>query len=130
MRALLVSVSIVAGIWLLAIVVLLFLSKPKAARELATLLPNLLLLFKDLAKHPDMPRSTRWMLVGAAVWIASPIDLIPEFIPVLGPLDDALVAALVLRRTLRSVEPAVVRSLWRGDPATADLLLRVATRGL
>lgn len=129
MRALVVSLVAIAGIWTAAIAALLVLGKPRTARALATLLPNLLLLFKDLARHPDVPRTTKWLLLGAALWIASPIDLIPEFIPVLGPLDDALVAALVLRRTLRSVDAQVVSTLWRGDASTLALLLRAAGRG-
>lgn len=129
MRALVISLAAIAGIWTAAIAALLALGKPRAARALATLLPNLLLLFKDLARHPGVPRTTKWLLLGAVLWIASPIDLIPEFIPVLGPLDDALVAALVLRRALRSVDARVISELWRGDSATLALLLRAAGRG-
>lgn len=60
------------------------------------------------------------------LWLASPVDLIPEFIPVAGPLDDAIVAALVLRHVLRSAGKDVIAERWRGDPATLALLLRLA----
>jgi uncharacterized membrane protein YkvA (DUF1232 family) len=60
------------------------------------------------------------------VWLISPIDLLPEFLPVLGPLDDAVVAALVLRYLVRRAGPDVVRRHWRGDPATLDAILRFA----
>ena len=63
------------------------------------------------------------MIGFAALWIASPIDLIPEFIPVAGPLDDVIVAALVLRHLLRSAGSDVVRDHWRGDPALLDRIL-------
>lgn len=53
-----------------------------------------------------------------AVWIASPIDLVPKFIPIAGPLDDAIVAALVLRHLLRRTDRSVLFDHWRGDPAT------------
>ena len=65
------------------------------------------------------------MWFGAA-WIASPIDLIPEFIPILGPLDDAVVAALILRHIVRRAGPAVVAEHWQGDAETLQTLLRVA----
>jgi uncharacterized membrane protein YkvA (DUF1232 family) len=62
------------------------------------------------------------------VWVASPIDLIPEFIPIAGPLDDAIVAALVLRYVLRRSGADVVAEHWRGDPATLNLILGVGRR--
>jgi uncharacterized membrane protein YkvA (DUF1232 family) len=57
--------------------------------------------------------------------VASPIDLIPEFIPILGPLDDAVVAALILRHILRKAGPDVVTEHWRADPTTLNRLLRL-----
>ena len=68
------------------------------------------------------------LLAVGAVWVASPIDLIPEFIPVLGPLDDAVVAALILRHVLRKAGPEVVAEHWRGDRATLNRLLRLPAR--
>jgi hypothetical protein len=59
-------------------------------------------LFKGLIGDPRVPRSSKALLLFGAAWIASPIDLIPEFIPLLGPLDDAVVAALILRRLVRT----------------------------
>lgn len=61
-------------------------------------------------------------------WFVSPIDLIPEFIPVAGPLDDALVAALVLRHVLRCTDRAVLRDHWHGDPSTLDAIIRMGRR--
>ena len=63
-------------------------------------------------------------MLGLA-WFASPIDLIPEFIPILGPLDDAVVAALILRHLGRSAGREVVGEHWRGDQAIIERLLRV-----
>jgi uncharacterized membrane protein YkvA (DUF1232 family) len=97
-----------------------------AAKELALLVPNLVLLFKDLARDPAVPRGPKIALAIGVVWLISPIDLLPEFLPVLGPLDDAVVAALVLRYLVRRAGPDVVRRHWRGDPATLDAILRFA----
>ncbi len=62
------------------------------------------------------------MLV-AAVWVASPIDLIPEFLPVIGPLDDVVVVALALRFAARRVPREVVLEAWPGEPRLIERLL-------
>jgi uncharacterized membrane protein YkvA (DUF1232 family) len=123
---LLLALGIAVAVWLLLILVLVVAGKRTAAKELATLLPNLILLFKDLARDPRVPRGSKWLLGLAAVWLVSPIDLIPEFIPVLGPLDDAVVAALVLRHIVKVAGREVVAEHWRGEESTLDRILRVA----
>ena len=77
-----------------------------------------------LARDPRVPRRSKILLLFGVVWIASPIDLIPEFIPVLGPVDDAVVAALILRRLVKTAGSDVVEEHWRGDPATIRRLMR------
>ena len=126
MRALLVALASIAVVWIVTVIALVVVGRKTAARELAMLLPNLLLLFRGVVRDPRCPRRSKALLIAAAAWIASPIDLIPEFIPFLGPLDDAVVAALVLRHVVRRAGPEVVRDHWRGDPATIERLLRVA----
>jgi uncharacterized membrane protein YkvA (DUF1232 family) len=95
--ALLVLVALYAG----AVLTLILAGRGVAARELALLLPNLILLFKDLLQDPLVPRGPKIVLWIGIVWLVSPIDLLPEFLPVIGPLDDAVVAALVLRHLVR-----------------------------
>jgi uncharacterized membrane protein YkvA (DUF1232 family) len=129
LRTLVVAAALVGAVWVVAVLVLVVIGRRTAARELALLLPNLFALFRGLARDPRVPRRTRFLLVFAAAWIASPIDLIPEFIPVLGPLDDAVVAVLVLRRLLRVAGPEVVRDHWRGDASSLDRILRIAGSG-
>jgi uncharacterized membrane protein YkvA (DUF1232 family) len=58
------------------------------------------------------------------VWVVSPIDLLPEFLPVIGPLDDVIVVALVLRHVVKRAGPEVVAEHWRGDPGTLALVMR------
>ena len=123
MKGLLIGLGVAAGIWLILIASLAIAGKRSAARELVTLVPNLVLLFKGLLRDPRVPRGSRLLIGFAAAWIASPIDLIPEFIPVAGPLDDVIVAALVLRHLLRAAGSDVVREHWRGDPAVLDRIL-------
>ena len=128
MHALLIALAITFTLYIVGVAVLFAVGRRTAAREIALLVPNLLILFKRLARDPRVPRGSKILLVLGAAWIASPIDLIPEFIPILGPLDDAVVAALVLRHVLRTAGDAVVTEHWRGDPATLSRLLRVSRR--
>ena len=124
-RTLLIALAAAASIYVVAIAALFFAGRRTGAREMATLLPNLLMLFKGLVRDPRVPRRSKMLLIFGAAWVASPIDLIPEFIPVLGPLDDAIVAALILRHLLRTAGRDVVTDHWRGDPATLARLLRL-----
>ena len=125
-HAAIIALIVMAAVWLCLVLALVVLGKRTAARELALLLPNLVVLFRGLVRDPRCPRRTKLLILLAAAWIASPIDLIPEFIPVLGPLDDAVIAALVLRHVLKKAGPEVIRDHWRGDPATIDRLLRIS----
>jgi uncharacterized membrane protein YkvA (DUF1232 family) len=126
LRWLLIGLGSTAALWALAVASLAIAGRGTQARELATLLPNLISLFRGLRKDPAVPRSSKFLMLVALIWIASPIDLIPEFIPVLGPLDDVVVAALVLRRVIRSAGPDVARTHWRGNEDSLRILLRAA----
>jgi len=125
MRTLLIALGVVAALYAAAVVALILVGRRSAAREVAMLLPNLAILFKGLIQDPRVPKGSKVLLLFGAAWIASPIDLIPEFIPFLGPLDDAVVAALILRRLVRTAGREVVEEHWRGDPAIIARLLKV-----
>lgn len=124
MAAVLIGIGIAVAIWLVAVIVLVASGRRSQARELAKLIPDLLMLFPGLLRDPRVPRSGKLWLAFAVVWIASPIYLIPEFIPIAGPLDDAIVAALVLRHLLRRTSPDLLFEHWRGDPATLEAIMR------
>jgi uncharacterized membrane protein YkvA (DUF1232 family) len=121
---LLITLGVAAGVWLVAILALMVLGRRSKARELVTLVPNLVVLFRGLLRDPRVPRSSKLWLWFAVAWLISPIDLIPEFVPVVGPLDDAIVASLVLRHVLRRTDRDVLSEHWRGDPATLDAIIR------
>jgi uncharacterized membrane protein YkvA (DUF1232 family) len=110
--------TIIVGLvvaWL-ALLVLLWLIRPRGvgARELARLVPDILRLVRDLVIDRSTPRSVRVALVILLVWLISPIDLVPEFIPVLGPLDDVIVAVVILRYVRRRLGDEELRRRWRG----------------
>lgn len=110
----LVIVGLVA-LWLVLIVAL-FLLRPRGVRatELIRLIPDVVRLARDLVVDPATPRGVRVALVILAAWLISPIDLVPEFIPLLGPVDDAIVTVLVLRYVRRRLGIEALRSRWRG----------------
>ncbi len=120
---------VLIAVWIVVVVVLVVVGRVLLARELALLLPNLIRLFGGLLRDPRVPLRAKIVLGVASVWLASPIDLIPEFIPILGSLDDAVVAALALRFVLATTDAAIVREHWRGDPATLERLLRFVAWG-
>ncbi len=122
----LLALIVLVAIYATAVLALILAGRGVAARELALLLPNLILLFKDLLRDPRVPRGPKIVLAIGIVWLVSPIDLLPEFLPVIGPLDDAVVAALVLRHLVHRAGADVVREHWRGEPDTLELILRGA----
>src|SRR3989442_2252542 len=116
-------------IWTLLVVILLIAGRVLLARDLALLVPNLVRLFSGLVRDPRVPLREKVVVGRASLWLASPIDLIPDFIPVVGSLDDAIVAGLALRIVLGATDERIVREHWHGDPATLDRILRVVRFG-
>ena len=111
------------GAWLLFIV-LLWILRPRDARlgELVRLVPDLLRLVRNLLTDRSAPRGVRLALLALVAWLVNPIDLIPEFIPVLGPLDDVVVAVLVLRYVRRRLGDDELRQRWTGTAEGYELL--------
>jgi uncharacterized membrane protein YkvA (DUF1232 family) len=125
----LIPLSVVGGlvlIWL-ALIVALWLSKPdgNGIRDAIRLLPDLVRLLKRLAADPEMPRGVRVRLVLLTAYLALPIDIIPDFVPVLGYADDAIVVALVLRSVTRLAGPDALDRHWAGTPDGLAALRRL-----
>lgn len=119
---------VVALVALWAILLVLFFAlRPKgvSAREVVGVIPDVLRLFRSVIGDRSAPLDVRLVLVGLMAWILSPIDLIPEFIPVLGPLDDVVVAVVAMRYVRRRVGVADLRRRWVGSPEGFALLVRV-----
>jgi uncharacterized membrane protein YkvA (DUF1232 family) len=117
--------------WIVLLVVL-WLIRPRDVRavELVRLVPDLLRLVRDLLLDRSAPTGVRVVLVVLLAWLVSPIDLIPEFIPVLGPLDDVIVAVVVLRYVRQRFGAEELRRRWRGSPEGWALVKRLlAGRG-
>jgi uncharacterized membrane protein YkvA (DUF1232 family) len=96
------------------------------ARTVARFVPDCLVLFKRLLADPRVPRRRKALLLGVVGYLAMPLDLIPDFIPVLGQLDDALVVVLALRAILRGGGEGLLRELWPGPQASLLVVERAA----
>ena len=119
-----VAVSLLA-VWA-AFIVLLWALKPKGTRlaELLRIVPDILRLVRVVVGDRSAPLGARLALSGLLLWLINPIDIIPEFIPVLGPLDDVVVAVLVLRYVRRRLGDDDFRRRWPGTTQGFELLLR------
>ncbi|HEY8758730.1 MAG TPA: DUF1232 domain-containing protein [Candidatus Limnocylindria bacterium] len=126
MERILAVIAIALVVWIGLIVVLIVLGRRALARELATLVPNLARLFAGLVRDPRVPLRAKVVLGATALYLAMPIDVVPDFIPIAGSLDDAIVAAFALRFVVRASSPEIVAEHWPGDPATLRRILWLA----
>ena len=119
----------VALVWA-AFIALLWVLRPRGTslRELIAVVPDLLRLLRALVGDRSTPLDVRVVIVVLVAWIVSPIDLIPEFIPVLGPFDDVVVAIVALRYVRRRLGSQALRDRWAGSPEGFDVLARVIGR--
>lgn len=129
LRTLAIVAATLVVVWLLFILFV-FAVRPDGTslREAARLLPDTLRLIRRLAGDREIPRAVRWpvwLLIG---YLAMPIDLIPDFLPVVGYADDAILVSVVLRRVIRRSGFDKLRQHWPGSPdglATLQRLLRL-----
>jgi uncharacterized membrane protein YkvA (DUF1232 family) len=114
------------GVWLVLVGVL-WVLRPHDVRMAALLrvVPDILRLVRNLLTDRSVPPAVRVALIGLLAWLVNPIDLIPDFIPVLGPLDDVVVAILVLRFVRRRLGDEEMRRRWPGTPDGYDLLAAI-----
>ena len=96
------------------------------AAALATFIPDCIVLVTRLARDPRVPRWRKLLLLALVGYLALPFDLVPDFIPVAGQLDDVIIVALVLRSFVRSGDRDLVRELWPGPEQSLALILRLA----
>jgi uncharacterized membrane protein YkvA (DUF1232 family) len=122
---LVVSVVASVAVTYLALLVALLVARPRGnlLGEAVRLLPDLLRLLRRLAADSTVPRGARVRLALLLAYLAIPFDLVPDFVPVLGYADDAIIASLVLRSVVRRAGSPAVRRHW---PGTDDGLAALA----
>ena len=123
---LLIVLAVVAVLYAAAVVALVIAGRRTDAAALARFMPDCVVLLRRLLADPRVPTHNRVALGAVLVYVILPFDLIPDFIPVAGQLDDALILALVLGHLLRSASPQVVQESWPGPAQTLQVVLRVA----
>jgi uncharacterized membrane protein YkvA (DUF1232 family) len=120
------ALGLIAAVWTLLVAALTFAGRREEARALAGFIPDCLVLVSRLMADNRVPRRRKLVLAGLIGYLALPFDLVPDFVPVAGQLDDVLVVGLVLRRFLRSGGADLVRQHWPGPEQSLRVVLRVA----
>ena len=98
-------------------------------RALAGFVPHCLVLFRRLLRDPRVSRLRKLVLLPTVAYLVFPLDLIPDFIPVLGQLDDALIVALALRVLVRGAGADLLHEHWPGPETSLRTVLRLAGAG-
>jgi uncharacterized membrane protein YkvA (DUF1232 family) len=124
--AILLGLAVAILVWFAFVGVLLLAGRREDARALATFIPDCVVLVSRLLGDRRVPRRRKLLLAGLVGYLALPFDLVPDFIPVAGQLDDALVVAFALRRFLRSGGEPLVREHWPGPERSLQVVLRIA----
>jgi uncharacterized membrane protein YkvA (DUF1232 family) len=124
--ALLLVGACLLGLYLAAILLLALTGRRTEARAIAGFVPDCAVLFARLARDPATPRRQKLALVAIAAYLASPLDLVPDFLPVAGQADDAVLVVIALRWMLRSWGPEALERHWPGPGESLAVLLRLA----
>ena len=114
------------ALYLLLVLAFVVAGRRTNARALAGFVPDCAVLFARLLRDRRVPRGSKVLVAALIPYLALPFDLIPDFIPVAGQLDDAVLVALVLRRVARRTDPELLRELWPGPESSLQIVLRLA----
>jgi uncharacterized membrane protein YkvA (DUF1232 family) len=123
---LLVAIAIAVVVYALFVSGLFLLGRRTAARALAGFIPDCLVLLQRLLRDERLPQGRKLVLFALIAYLAMPIDLVPDFVPIAGQLDDVVVAALALRYALRSGGPDLLHEHWPGPEASLNAVLGLA----
>jgi uncharacterized membrane protein YkvA (DUF1232 family) len=125
-ESLLVSLAVLLVAYVVFIAWLVAIGRRQDARVLATFIPDCIVLVSRLTREPRVPRGRKALLVALVAYLALPFDLVPDFIPVAGQLDDVVIVALVLRSFVAAGGEPLIRELWPGPERSLNLVLGLA----
>lgn len=121
-----VAVGVALALYVAFVLALLMLGRKTDARAWAGFVPDCAILFARLVRDRRVARRHKLLLVLLVGYLSVPFDLIPDFIPVVGALDDAIIVAVALRTLFRSAGPDLIRQHWPGPHRSLELMLRLA----
>jgi len=124
---LLIALGATLAVYALVVLAFLIAGERQDARAIAGFVPDCVVLFTRLLRDERLPRRHKLLVAALIPYLAMPFDLIPDFVPVAGQLDDAILVAFVLRRVVRN-DPYLVREHWPGPPSSLAVVLRLAGR--
>ena len=120
----LAALAVLLVVYLALVVGLIVSGRRRHVRAVAGFVPDCIALFRGLITDVRVPRVNKLLLGACLGYLAMPIDLVPDFVPVAGQLDDAIVVALTLRSVLRAAGPQLLIEHWPGPPSSLSLLTR------
>ena len=123
---LLVSAAVTLVIYAVFVAVLIMAGRKETARAIARFVPDCIVLFRRLLADPRVPRRKKLLLAALIPYLLLPFDLVPDFIPIAGYVDDAIIVAFVLRHVLRGSDRELIEQHWPGPPESLRLILRLA----
>jgi uncharacterized membrane protein YkvA (DUF1232 family) len=121
-----IGLGAAVALWLLLVGALFAFGRKEDARELLAFIPDCVILVKRLLGDSRVPRRAKLILIALFVYLAMPFDLVPDFIPVAGQLDDAILVAAVLAYVVRTAGRDVVEELWTGSERGLRVVLALA----
>jgi uncharacterized membrane protein YkvA (DUF1232 family) len=123
-----VALGATIALWSLLVAALLALGRRRDAREVARFIPDCIVLFKRLLQDGRVPRRAKLALGLLILYLAMPFDLVPDFIPVAGQLDDAIFVAVAIAYVARTAGRTVVEELWPGSDRGLQIVLALTPR--
>jgi uncharacterized membrane protein YkvA (DUF1232 family) len=130
LRLALVIAAAVLAVYATLVALLVALGRREDARAVAGFVPDCAVLFGRLARDPHVGRGYKLLLGAVVLYLAMPFDLVPDFIPIAGQLDDAVLVGLVLRAVVRGANAQLLAEHWPGPPSSLELVLRLAGAGV
>jgi uncharacterized membrane protein YkvA (DUF1232 family) len=121
---LLLAAACILVVYAAFVVALVVAGRRREARDVARFIPDCIVLVRHLLGDPRVPRRDKLLLGALVGYLALPFDLVPDFIPVAGHIDDALVVVLALRAVLRGSGSELLREHWPGPESSLALVLR------
>jgi uncharacterized membrane protein YkvA (DUF1232 family) len=125
-QPLLIAAAAALALYASLVIALIVAGRRQDARALAGFIPECIVLFRRLLRDDRVPRRRKLLLAALIGYLVMPIDLVPDFIPVAGQLDDAIIVALVLRSVLRAGGPLLLREHWPGPASSLNAISRLA----